>query len=64
MYIFGSFNTLRFNVHNFNDNSDQCPLPISQVNYSKHINLLLITNEDTDHYILVNSLNPFTSSTN
>ena len=64
IYVFEKNNQIKINVYNFDDNLDPGPLLISQVNYSEHINLSLITSNNIEQFRLTNSLNPFISSTN
>ena len=59
IYIFEKNNQISINVFSFNDKLELYPLRITQQNFEPSINLLLITNEENSHYVLMKSLSPF-----
>ena len=59
IYIFEKNNQITINVFSFNDKLELYPLRITQQNFEASINLLLITNEENSHYVLMKSLSPF-----
>ena len=56
IYIFEKNNQISINVFSFNDKLELYPLRITQQNFEPSINLLLITNEENSHYVLMKSL--------
>ena len=58
IYIFEKNNQISINVFSFNDKLELYPLRITQQNFEPSINLLLITNEENSHYVLMKSLSP------
>ena len=55
-------NKISINVYSFNNHLDLYPLRISHVKFKTKINLLLISHENKKHYVLMNTLSPFTNS--
>ena len=58
---FEKSNKISINVYSFNNRLDLYPLRISQVKFNTKINLLLISHENKKHYVLMNTLSPFTN---
>ena len=58
IYIFEKNNLISINVYSLNDKLELYPLRISNEKFECCINLLLINNENTNHYVLMKKLSP------
>jgi len=51
-------NNINVNVFGYQD-KQKCPIYISKEKFEDHLNLLLITNEEKQHYVLIKDFNQF-----
>ena len=58
IYIFEKNNEISINVYSLNDKLELYPIRISNEKFECCINLLLISNENTNHYVLMKKLSP------
>jgi len=56
---FENQNKLSINVYGFDEKEELYPLRITKMKKDKHVNLLLISNDETNHYIIMKDLSPF-----
>ena len=56
---FENQNDITVNVYAFDDKLELYPLRITKIKKSEHVNLLMISEEDNMHYVLMKSLSPF-----